>query len=84
MQVLVACASRKGSTEEIALAIAKELETGEQQARVSHLKNVSSPEGYDAAVIGAPVYTGHIDDELRKFVKRNKSGLKSIPVAHLR
>jgi menaquinone-dependent protoporphyrinogen oxidase len=81
MQILVACASRKGSTEEIASAIGKELEGEGHQVRVSHLKDVSSLEGYDAVVMGAPVYTGHIDDDLRKFVERNKNGLKTIPVA---
>ncbi len=81
MQILVVYATRKGSTEEIALAIGKELEAGGHQVMVSHLKDVSSLEGYDAAVMGAPVYTGHIDGELRKFVGRNKNGLKTIPVA---
>ena len=81
MQILVVYASRKGSTEEIALTIGKELENGGHQARVSHLKDVSSLDGYDAVVMGAPVYTGHIDDDLRKFVERNKIGLKNIPVA---
>lgn len=81
MQILVACASRKGSTNEIAETVAKELEAGGHRARVSHLKDVSSLEGFDAAVIGAPVYTGHIDGDFGKFVDRNKSGLKNIPVA---
>ena len=81
MQILVVYASRKGSTEEIALAIGKELEAGGHQVMVSHLKDVSSFEGYDAAVMGAPVYTGHIDEELRKCVERNKNGLKNIPIA---
>ncbi|MEI6292046.1 MAG: flavodoxin domain-containing protein [Methanomicrobiales archaeon] len=81
MQILVAFATRKGSTGEIASAIGKELEGGGQQVKVSLLKDTSSPEGYDAAVLGAPVYTGHIDDDLRKFVDRNKNGLKNIPVA---
>ena len=81
MQILVAYASRKGSTGEIALAIGKELEAGGHQVMVSHLEDVSSLEGHDAVVMGAPVYTGHIDEELRKFVQRNNNGLKTIPVA---
>jgi len=81
MQLLVAYASRKGSTEEIALAVAKELESGGHPVKVAHLKDVSSLDGYDAAVIGAPVYTGKIDGDFGKFVERNKQGLKNIPVA---
>jgi|WetSurMetagenome_2_1015567.scaffolds.fasta_scaffold201107_2 menaquinone-dependent protoporphyrinogen oxidase len=81
MQILVAFATRKGSTGEIASAIGKELEGKGHQVTVSLLKDISSPEGYDAAVLGAPVYTGHIDEDLRKFVERNKNLLKKIPVA---
>ena len=81
MQILVAYATRKGSTGEIASVIGKELEGEGHQVRVSLLKDISSLEGYNAAVLGAPVYTGHIDDDLRKFVERNKNGLKTIPVA---
>jgi menaquinone-dependent protoporphyrinogen oxidase len=81
MQILVAFATRKGSTGEIASAIGKELESGGQQVRVSLLKDISSLEGYDAVVLGAPVYTGHIDGDFGKFVDRNKNGLNNIPVA---
>jgi len=81
MQILVAFATRKGSTGEIASTIGKELEGGGHQVMVSPLKDISSLEGYDAAVMGAPVYTGHIDDDLRKFGERNKNGLKTIPFA---
>jgi len=80
MKILVAFATRKGSTEEIALAIGKELEAG-ATVTVAHFRDISSLEGVDAAVIGAPVYTGHVIDDLRKFVEKNQSHLKSIPVA---
>lgn len=81
MQILVAYATRKGSTAEIASAIGKELEGEGHQVRVSLLQEIPSLEGYNAAVLGAPVYTGHIDENLRKFIERNKNGLKTIPVA---
>jgi menaquinone-dependent protoporphyrinogen oxidase len=81
MHILVACASRKGSTEEIASAISKELEAEGHHIRFSHLKDVTSVDGCDAAVIGAPVYTGHIIEDLQKFVEKNEAQLKTIPVA---
>jgi menaquinone-dependent protoporphyrinogen oxidase len=80
MHILVAFASRKGSTEEIAQAIGKELESSDR-VTVANFKDISSLEGADAAVIGAPVYTGHIVVDLRKFVEKNQDYLKSIPVA---
>ena len=56
--ILVAYTTRKGSTAEIALAIAKELENTGAAVTVSDMATVSSLDGYNAVVIGAPVYTG--------------------------
>lgn len=81
MKILVAYASRKGSTGEIAMAISKELEGAGHGVTVAQLKEINSVDSYNAIVIGAPVYTGHIDSEVRKFAERNKSGLKDLPVA---
>ena len=58
--ILVAYTSQKGSTAEIALAIAKELEKAGAAVTVSDLTAVSSVADYNAIVIGAPVYTGKI------------------------
>jgi menaquinone-dependent protoporphyrinogen oxidase len=74
---LVAYASRKGSTAGIAQAIGKELTSEGYAVDVSEMKSVRSLEGYNAVVIGAPVYTG----DVAAFVTANKDGLSRLPVA---
>ncbi len=79
-RILVAYATRKGSTAEIAQAVGKELQSAGHEAAVSEMKAVKSVGGYDAFVLGAPVYM-HKIIELGKFAKRFRDELGSRPVA---
>ena len=79
--ILVAYTSRKGSTAEIALAVAKELEKTGAAVTVSDMMTVSSLEGYNAVVIGAPVYTGKVARDVAIFARRHRDSLSRIPVA---
>jgi len=80
-KVLVVHASRKGSTEEIARAVAKELEAAGAAVEVAEMQTTSVPDDVQAVVIGAPVYTGHIVTEVAAFVAKNRTRLEKIPVA---
>jgi menaquinone-dependent protoporphyrinogen oxidase len=80
-RVLVAYASRKGSTAGIAKAIGKELQTMGLVTIVAEMKSVASLEGYDGVVLGAPVYTGSVMNDLSGFVSRHKDALARLPVA---
>ena len=80
-RVLVAYASKKGSTAGIAKAIAKELQAMGHVAIVAEMKDVSSLEGYDALILGAPVYTGSVMGDLSGFVSRHRDALARLPVA---
>ena len=79
--ILVAYASRKGSTAGIAQAIGKELNSEGDAVDVSEMKSVTSLAGYNAVVIGAPVYTGKVTGDVVAFVAANKDGLSHLPVA---
>ena len=79
--ILVAYTSRKGSTAEIALAVAKELEKSGAAVTVSDMTTVSSLEGYNAVVIGAPVYTGKVARDVAIFARRYRDSLSQVPVA---
>jgi menaquinone-dependent protoporphyrinogen oxidase len=79
--ILVAYTSRKGSTAEIALAVAKELEKSGASVTVSDMTTVSSLEGYKAVVIGAPVYTGKVARDVAIFARRHRDSLSHVPVA---
>ena len=80
-RILVAYASRKGSTAGIAQAIGKELISEGYTVDVSEMKSVTSLAGYNAVVIGAPVYTGKVTGDVAAFVTANKNGLSRLPVA---
>jgi menaquinone-dependent protoporphyrinogen oxidase len=80
-RILVAYATRKGSTAEIAQAIKKELVSAEHTVDVAEAKTVRTIEGYNAVVIGAPMYMGSIEGEAGKFVKQFDKHLAHLPVA---
>ena len=80
-RILVAYASRKGSTAGIPQAIGKELTSEGYAVDVSEMKSVTSLAGYNAVVIGVPVYTGKVTGDLAAFVSANKDGLSRVPVA---
>jgi len=80
-QILVAYASRKGSTAGIAQAIGKELVSAGHTVDVIEMKTVTTVKGYNAVIIGAPVYMGKVDKDISKFVAKNRDRLASIQVA---
>ena len=80
-KILVVYASKKGSTAEIAQAIAQELQAGGHSADAADVATLPSPVGYAAVVIGGPMYMGHIDPRVGKFTKRYAGELAKLPVA---
>ena len=79
--ILVAYTTRKGSTAEIALAIAKELENTGAAVTVCEMTTVSSVAGYNAVIIGGPVYAGKVARDVAVFARRHRDGLGGVPVA---
>lgn len=69
-RVLVAYASKMGSTREIALAVGAELRGRGLLVDVSNVVEVTSLEGYDAVVLGSAVYMGRWRPEAVRFLKR--------------
>jgi menaquinone-dependent protoporphyrinogen oxidase len=80
-RILVAYTSRKGSTAGIAQAVGKELVSAGHTVDVIEMKTVTTVEGYTAVIIGAPVYMGKVDEDISKFVAKNRDRLASILVA---
>lgn len=77
---LIAYASQKGSTAEIAQAVAKELQAAGKEAVAQEMGSVASLAGFDAVVIGGPVYMGKVGGA-GKFVKKHRDELAKRPVA---
>lgn len=80
MKVLVAYASRAGSTKEIAEFIGKKLEERGSQVDVMDAGSAGDLSEYDAFVIGSALYTYHWLKEAKEFVSKNRSLLVTKPV----
>lgn len=80
-RILVAYATRNGSTAGIAQAIGKELASAGHSVDVAEMKTVTSVEGYNAVVIGAPLYMGSMVKDVAKFVGGYRDALVKLPVA---
>jgi menaquinone-dependent protoporphyrinogen oxidase len=80
MRVLIASASKHGSTEEIADAIAEELNLAGLDVEFYDAESAPGIGGFDAAVIGSAVYMGRWMAEAREFVELHHEQLREIPV----
>lgn len=80
MNVLVAYASRHGSTRGIAERIAAGLTTAGMSAEAVHVDDVDGLYRYDAFVIGSAAYIFHWLKEATRFVKRHRALLAQRPV----
>lgn len=80
MNILVAVASRHGSTHEIAGVIAEELGKRGYAVHVRGAADVEDAAPYDAVIIGSAIYMGNWLPEARHFVERNQARLAQVPV----
>lgn len=80
MKVLVACASRHGSTSEIAAAIGGRLRAAGIDVDVLGVHEVDTAYPYDAYVLGSAVYMGSWLRDARRFVDEHLELLRTRPV----
>jgi menaquinone-dependent protoporphyrinogen oxidase len=80
MRVLVAAASKHGSTAEIARTIGASLTFRRIDADVMAMGTVTSLEGYDAVVLGSGIYMGHWLEPAKRFVAQQATELLERPV----
>ena len=80
-RVLVAYASRHGSTKEIAERIADELSAMDTPATTAEMKSVSSVNEFDLIILGAPLYMGKLEKDFSRFISRFGSDLEKTQVA---
>ena len=79
-RILVAYASRYGSTAEIAQAIGKVL-SDDATVDVLSMTEVADPAAYDAAVVGAPIYSSDWMPEATEWVKSHGPAWKKMRTA---
>ena len=80
MTVLVAYASKHGSTQGIAERIAEQLRQLGKEAEARPLDEVSDPGSYEALVMGSAIYYGSWMKEATEWVHRNRAVLAKLPV----
>lgn len=79
MTVLVAYASKRGSTAEIAETVAATLRREGLGVCLERCDQVRSLEGYDAVVLGSAVYMKRWRGDARDFLKKHKKALRQKP-----
>ena len=80
MKLLVAYASKHGSTAEIAEVIGKELRKRGYQVEVKPVEEVGDPAWYDGFVIGSALYAGGWLKPAAQFLRTNQTLLATRPV----
>jgi len=79
MKVLVAYASKRGSTAEIAAAVAEAIRAAGLEADCVESGEVKALEPYDAVVIGSAVYAKRWRGEARHFLRKHSKELAALP-----
>lgn len=80
-KVLVAYASKYGSTQEVAEAVAATLQDHGFEVDIQPVGKVRRGEGYGAVVLGTAIYYGAWRKEAHGFLERNRGELEGRPVA---
>ncbi len=79
--ILVAYATRYGSTQEVAERVAATLRECGLKVEVKPARQVRDLEGYRAVVLGAPLYIGRWLKDAQSFLGRHQQALIGRPVA---
>lgn len=80
-RILVAYASRFGSTAGVAAAVGDGLRDGGATVDVRAVADGADPAEYDAAVIGGPIHYDRWTRDAARFVTAHRDALNRIPVA---
>ena len=79
--ILLAYATRYGSTQEVAETITTTLREDGIQVDIQPMQDVNSLDNYTAVVLGAAIYNSRWHPEVHKFLSRYQETLKQLPVA---
>ncbi|MFF0745443.1 flavodoxin domain-containing protein [Streptomyces sp. NPDC004111] len=80
IKVLVAYATKNGSTEEIARTVARTLDKEGCAADLRAAAQAGDVRGYDAVVLGSALYAGRWLTDARRFANRQRKALAARPV----
>jgi len=75
-ELLIAYASRAGSTAEVAEALGAGLREAGLLVEVQPISEVESVRGWKALIVGAPLYCGRFPGDFHKFLARHRDALE--------
>ena len=81
--ILIAYATKYGSTAEVAEFAGGRLRELGHQAEVRPARDVHALDGYGAVLVAAPYYIGSILKDARAFLDTHRKALEAMPVAFL-
>jgi menaquinone-dependent protoporphyrinogen oxidase len=81
MRTLVAYATKRGSTSEVAAAIAEAFAERGLDVDLRAAGEVEDLHGYDAVVLGGALYVGRWHADARDFLRRHRAALAGLPLA---
>ena len=79
---LIAYGTAAGSTGEVAQAIGEEMRQKGLQVDIRPVEEIRNLDGYAGVVVGSAVRVFHLIGKTRKFLRRNRRQLKTLPVAY--
>src|SRR4051794_10837805 len=79
--VLVAFATKHGSTQEVAEAVAETFRERGLEVDVRPAASVEALDAYDGVVLGGAIYTGRWHHDARRFLERHRKALAHRPLA---
>jgi menaquinone-dependent protoporphyrinogen oxidase len=80
-RILVAYATKHGSTREVAEAVAATLHRPGLPVDTKAAAEVDGLDGYTGVVLGGALYTGRLHRDARRFLRRLRSALAGLPLA---
>ena len=79
--ILLAYATRFGSTQDVAETIAASLRQSGFDVDIQPMSDIKTLAIYDAVVLGAAIYNAHWHPEAHNFLSRHQAAIKQLPVA---
>ena len=76
--VLIAFATRSGTTAEVAEAIAAAMQEAGVPAEIMAVSQVNSLAGREAVILGAPLYVGRFPKDFRLFLRLHRDALAAM------
>jgi menaquinone-dependent protoporphyrinogen oxidase len=81
VKLLIAYASKHGSTQEVAETIAEKVRRGDLEVELRRAADVDDVTPYDGVVLGGSLYFGRWHEDAVRFLSKHRRELSDLPVA---